>query len=67
MWPFQRGQEKNIFFCYGFATQNKTPNMMKLVSNFLFFIKEFYGVNFKSIDNGSHATTISTIAASEIF
>ena len=40
--------------------------MMKLISNF-FFCQRIYGVNFERIDNGPHATTISTIAAKEIF
>ena len=31
---FERSQEKNIFifFCFGYATQNKALNMIKLVS-----------------------------------
>ena len=55
------------FVCFAFATQNKDLDTMKLISKFFFFHQRIYGINFKRIDNGPNSTTISTIAAREIF
>ena len=54
------------FFCFGCATQNKALGTIKLISKF-FFHEKIYGVNFKRLDNGPNSTTVSTIAAREIF
>ena len=65
MWPFQqsRSGEKYFFlFCFDFATQNESLDMMKLI-NFFFIHQKTYGAIFKSPD----AMTISTIFAREFF
>ena len=69
MLPFQRSREKNHFnfFWFRCAAQNKALDMIDLVSIFCFFHQRIYGVNFKRIDNGLNSTTVSTLAASEIF
>ena len=46
------GRKINFFFCFGYASQNKALDTMKLVSNIFFFHQRIYCVNFKRIVNG---------------